>query len=130
MRATSAESAGGLSAEEREDILVGLSRGESMSSIARQLDRAPSTVTREVAANGAVYAFGDARYAGGAPSGQSVVAITATEAFRNRNFRAAAARASSPPGHFPGSSELAAASCRATNALMLATVIFRERPSL
>ena len=32
---------GRLSAEEREDILVGLSRGESMSSIARQLGRAP-----------------------------------------------------------------------------------------
>ena len=43
---------GRLSAEEREEILVGLSRGESMSSIARGLGRAPSTVTREVAANG------------------------------------------------------------------------------
>jgi IS30 family transposase len=43
---------GRLSAEEREAILVGLSRGESMSSIARGLGRAPSTVTREVAANG------------------------------------------------------------------------------
>ena len=49
---------GRLSAEEREDILVGLSRGESMSSIARQLGRAPSTVTREVAANGGIANYG------------------------------------------------------------------------
>src|SRR5271167_2580347 len=49
---------GRLSAEEREDILVGLSRGESMSSIARQLGRAPSTVTREVAANGGPQHYG------------------------------------------------------------------------
>jgi IS30 family transposase len=44
--------AGRLSAQERERILVGLGRGESMSSIARELGRAPSTVTREVLANG------------------------------------------------------------------------------
>jgi IS30 family transposase len=43
---------GRLSIDEREEILLGLSRGESMSSIARGLDRSPSTVTREVAANG------------------------------------------------------------------------------
>ena len=43
---------GRLSADEREEILVGLSRGESMSAIARGLGRSPSTVTREVAANG------------------------------------------------------------------------------
>lgn len=43
---------GRLSIGEREEILVGLTRGESMSSIARGLSRAPSTVTREVAANG------------------------------------------------------------------------------
>jgi len=49
---------GRLSAEEREDILVGLSRGDSMSSIARQLGRAPSTVTREVAANGGIANYG------------------------------------------------------------------------
>ena len=49
---------GRLSAEEREDILVGLSRGESMSSIARLLGRAPSTVTREVAANGGIANYG------------------------------------------------------------------------
>jgi transposase, IS30 family len=49
---------GRLSAEEREDILVGLSRGESMSSIARQLGRASSTVTREVAANGGIANYG------------------------------------------------------------------------
>ena len=47
-----------LSAEEHEDILVGLSRGESMSSIARQLSHAPSTVTREVAANGGIANYG------------------------------------------------------------------------
>jgi IS30 family transposase len=50
--------AGRLSAEEREDILVGLSKGESMSSIARRLGRAPSTITREVAANGGVANYG------------------------------------------------------------------------
>jgi IS30 family transposase len=43
---------GHLSAYEREEILVGLARGDSMSAIARALGRAPSTVTREVAANG------------------------------------------------------------------------------
>ena len=45
---------GRLSAEEREEILLGLARGESMSAIARSLGRAPSTITREVAANGGV----------------------------------------------------------------------------
>jgi IS30 family transposase len=49
---------GRLSAEEREDILVGLARGESMSSIARTLGRAPSTITREVAANGGREGYG------------------------------------------------------------------------
>jgi len=43
---------GHLSAEEREVILLGLGRQESMSATARSLGRAPSTVTREVAANG------------------------------------------------------------------------------
>ena len=49
---------GRLSADEREEILVGLSRGESMSAIARGLGRAPSTVTREVAANGGPRHYG------------------------------------------------------------------------
>ena len=44
-------SPGHLSAEEREEILLGMGRGESMSAIARSLGRAPSTITREVAAN-------------------------------------------------------------------------------
>ncbi|MGC2486854.1 MAG: IS30 family transposase [Acidimicrobiales bacterium] len=43
---------GRLSIEEREEILIGLREGASMRSIARGLGRAPSTVTREVAANG------------------------------------------------------------------------------
>ena len=43
---------GRLTVLEREQVLLGLSRGESMSAIARSLGRAPSTVTREVAANG------------------------------------------------------------------------------
>jgi IS30 family transposase len=43
---------GRLSIAEREEILLGLTRGESMSSIARGLGRSPSTVTREVATNG------------------------------------------------------------------------------
>ncbi len=49
---------GHLSAEEREEILLGLARGESMSEIARSLRRAPSTITREVAANGGVRGYG------------------------------------------------------------------------
>jgi len=49
---------GRLSVEEREHILVGLTRGESMSAIARRLGRAPSTVTREVAANGGPSHYG------------------------------------------------------------------------
>lgn len=43
---------GHLTASEREEILLGLQRGESMSAIARNLDRSPSTVSREVKANG------------------------------------------------------------------------------
>jgi transposase, IS30 family len=43
---------GCLSIAEREAILVAIRAGESLSSIARRLGRVPSTVTREVAANG------------------------------------------------------------------------------
>ncbi len=43
---------GGLSLEEREEIALGLRAGESLSSIARRLGRAPSTITREVKHNG------------------------------------------------------------------------------
>jgi IS30 family transposase len=43
---------GRLTIVDREQILVGLSRGDSLSGIARRLGRSPSTVTREVAANG------------------------------------------------------------------------------
>jgi len=43
---------GRLSLAEREEIALGLARGESLSGIARQLGRAPSTVSREVNANG------------------------------------------------------------------------------
>jgi IS30 family transposase len=49
---------GRISAEEREEILLGLARGESMSAIARSLGRAPSTITREVAANGGADGYG------------------------------------------------------------------------
>ena len=49
---------GRLSAEEREDIMIGLRQGESMTSIAGRLGRAPSTVTREVAANGGIEHYG------------------------------------------------------------------------
>ncbi len=44
--------AGRLTVMEREQILLGLARGDSMSAIARTMGRAASTVTREVAANG------------------------------------------------------------------------------
>ena len=43
---------GGLSIEEREEILRGLSRDDSLSAIARQLGRSTSTVSREVKTNG------------------------------------------------------------------------------
>jgi IS30 family transposase len=49
---------GRLSAEDREEILLGLARGESMSAIARSLGRAPSTITREVAVNGGARRYG------------------------------------------------------------------------
>jgi len=52
---------GRLTAEDRERILVGLGRGDSMSAIARELGRAPSTVTREVKANGGVKGYGARR---------------------------------------------------------------------
>lgn len=43
---------GCLGIAEREEILVGIRSGESLSAIARRLGRVPSVVTREVAANG------------------------------------------------------------------------------
>ena len=43
---------GCLSITEREQILLGIGRGESLSAIARSLGRVPSTITREVQANG------------------------------------------------------------------------------
>jgi len=43
---------GCLSISDREEILVGIRAGDSLSSIARQLGRVPSVITREVAANG------------------------------------------------------------------------------
>lgn len=41
-----------LSAHKREEIRVGLEAEESLSDIARRLDRVPSTITREVIRNG------------------------------------------------------------------------------
>ena len=43
---------GCLTVRERERILLGIGRGESLSAIARSLERSPSTITREVNANG------------------------------------------------------------------------------
>ena len=48
---------GRLQASDREEILLGLQRGESMSAIARALGRSPSTVTREVKSNGGPNAY-------------------------------------------------------------------------
>jgi IS30 family transposase len=44
--------AAALSVQEREEISLGLDRGESFRAIAAQLGRAPSTISREVKANG------------------------------------------------------------------------------
>jgi DNA-binding CsgD family transcriptional regulator len=41
-----------LSPEERERIVVGIAEGKSAASIARELDRSSSTVSREIARNG------------------------------------------------------------------------------
>jgi transposase, IS30 family len=49
---------GRLVIQEREEILIGLRQGESMSAIARRLERAPSTITREVRANGGPRGYG------------------------------------------------------------------------
>jgi IS30 family transposase len=43
---------GCLHVREREQILLGIGRGDSLSAIARTLGRAPSTITREVTSNG------------------------------------------------------------------------------
>lgn len=43
---------GRLNIEDREQILLGLARGDSLSAIARSIHRAPSRVTREVASSG------------------------------------------------------------------------------
>jgi hypothetical protein len=43
---------GRLSVDEREQILTGLAQAQSLSSIARSLGRSPSTISREVKANG------------------------------------------------------------------------------
>ena len=49
---------GRLRMEEREEILIGLRAGDSMSEIARRLGRSASTVTREVGANGGPEHYG------------------------------------------------------------------------
>ena len=43
---------GCLSIADREEILIGIRAGDSLSAIARAIGRAPSVVSREVAANG------------------------------------------------------------------------------
>jgi IS30 family transposase len=43
---------GGLTITDREEILVGIRAGDSLTTIAQRLGRAPSTVSREVASNG------------------------------------------------------------------------------
>ena len=41
-----------LTLEEREEIALGLFRGESLRAMARRLERSPSTMSREVRARG------------------------------------------------------------------------------
>lgn len=70
-----------LSADEREQIMIGTAQGESIRSMARRLGRAPSTVMREVATNGVMrgyvgryrarYRFGARRAGVDAKSGYS-----------------------------------------------------------
>jgi IS30 family transposase len=70
-----------LSADEREQIMIGTAQGESIRSIARRLSRAPSTIMREIANNGAArgrigryrawYRFGARRAGWDAKSGYS-----------------------------------------------------------
>jgi IS30 family transposase len=70
-----------LSADEREQIMIGTAHGESIRSMARRLGRAPSTVMREIANNGVMrghvgryrawYCFGARRAGWDAKSGYS-----------------------------------------------------------
>jgi IS30 family transposase len=70
-----------LSADEREQIMIGTAQGESIRSMARRLDRAPSTIMREIAHNGVMrgyvgryrsrYRFGARRAGRDAKSGYS-----------------------------------------------------------
>jgi transposase, IS30 family len=70
-----------LSADEREQIMIGTAQGESIRSIAARLGRAPSTIMREIATNGVMrghvgryrarYRFGARRAGWDAKSGYS-----------------------------------------------------------
>lgn len=70
-----------LSADEREQIMIGTAHGESIRSMARRLGRAPSTIMREIAHNGVMrghvgryrarYRFGARRAGWDAKSGYS-----------------------------------------------------------
>jgi transposase, IS30 family len=50
--ATWSPRAGRLTIADREEILIGLAKGDTFTAIANRIDKAPSTVSREVAANG------------------------------------------------------------------------------
>ena len=59
-----------LSVEERQELWLGLQSGRSLREIARRLGRAPSTISREVRANGGREGYRPHRAQAGLPQGE------------------------------------------------------------